>query len=57
MLHVYVLVDFLDFVDVLIRSGVLEYVLLYGCLSPFYVCAWEDLGGLLCISAKRICVC
>ena len=41
----YVLVYVLDFITVFFQSGVFEYILVYsGC------------GGLLCISAKRICV-
>ena len=39
------LVGFLDFVDVLFQSGVFEYVLLYGGISPFYV--GENFGGLV----------
>ena len=34
LLHVYALVDFLDFVAVLFQSGVFEYILFYGGLSP-----------------------
>ena len=30
LLHVHVLIDFLDFVDMLFQSGVFEYVLSYG---------------------------
>ena len=45
LLDVYILVDGLDFVLVLLQSGVFEYILVYS--------GW---GELLCISAKRICV-
>ena len=45
-LHVYVLVGVLDFVNVLLHSGVFEYILVYS--------GWGE--GALCISPKRICV-
>ena len=47
LLPVYILVDFLD---VLSLSGVFEYVLFYGGLSPFYV--GEILGGLVTYICK-----
>ena len=51
----HVLVDFLDFVDVLFQSGIFEYVLFYGGLSSFYV-GGKFYGGLLRMSVERICV-
>ena len=44
------LVNFLDFVDVLFQSGVFEYVLFYGGLSPFYV--GVEFGGLVTYLCK-----
>ena len=46
LLHVYVLVDSLDFVIVLFRRGVFEYVLFYGGWGACYVYVF----------ANRICV-
>ena len=37
-LHVYGLVDFLDFVDVLFHRGVFEYFVFCSGLYPIYVC-------------------
>ena len=45
LLHVHVLVDVLDFVVVMFKSSVFEHISVNS--------GW---GGLLCISAKRICV-
>ena len=53
----YVLVDFVDFVDVLCESGAFEYVLFYGGLSPFYVCGGGEGGeGLVTYTCTtRLC--
>ena len=47
--HVYVLVDFLDFVDVLFQRGVFGICIVYGGLSPLYV------GGNLGEFVTHIC--